>query len=81
MSLSIDERFGLDVGPEQPPHPFFLAGKAAGRKDAVEWLRARAAKTEAEVGDDCDGQDADRLCNEASLLYGAANDFARGSEP
>ena len=59
----------------------FNEGKAAGRKEAVDWLRVRAAKIEAEVNGDCDGQDADRLCNEASLLYSAANDFARGSEP
>lgn len=59
----------------------YHAGKAAGRKEAVEWLRARAAKIEAEVDDDCDGQDADRLCDEASLLYGAANDLAGQREP
>ncbi len=56
-------------------------GKAAGRKEAVDWLRARAARIEAEVDDDRDGQDADRLCNEASLLYGASNDFAGQREP
>ena len=50
MSLSIDERFGLDIEPEQPPHPFFLAGKAAGRKEALadvlRFLRAEERKFE-----------------------------------
>lgn len=75
MSLSICERFDLDPGnPETPPHPMFLAGKAAGRKEAIadvlRFLRAEASKHEDAAKDPNLGHmGAERCRAKASVLH------------
>lgn len=54
--------------------------RPAARKEAAEmmaqWLRDRADAIEAEIDDECDGEDADRFCAEAKVLRDAARDLA-----
>lgn len=56
------------------------AARASALAEAVTWLRDRATATDAEVDDDCDGYDADRLCAESDLLRKAADDMEKWSK-
>lgn len=54
--------------------------RASALAEAVAWLRDRANATDAEVDDDCDGEDADRFCADASVLRKAADDMEKWSK-
>ena len=58
--------------------PFaFSADERAGILRCLEWLKTRAVEIESDIDGDCDGADADRLCDEASVVRTAARDMAK----